>query len=119
MYEVDRLVVVIKPTEPLLLWLQERSRVQKDLTIDQLQKDCTVLLVPPFRSPQKAEEYIDTIYQGIFENELESWGIPEENWPENRDLKTFHHWFNVEFHSMVFDIANVGRKQNEVLDEIE
>ena len=40
-----------------------------------------------------------------FELELVEWVQDEAQWPEKRDFPTFLEWFDVESHSMVFDLA--------------
>jgi hypothetical protein len=43
------------------------------------------------------------MFQDIFELELSSWMADDETWPEKINYKMFLEWFDVEYHSMVFD----------------
>ncbi len=41
----------------------------------------------------------------LFEQELVGWSQDEDAWPTKRDFHTFLEWFDIEFHSMVLDLA--------------
>ena len=45
-------------------------------------------------------------YEVVFEAELEAWHNDPAVWPQNRDLKTSLEWFDVEFHSPVYDLSD-------------
>ena len=51
------------------------------------------------------EALLNHHYKEIFEEELESWHRIKADWPVNRDLATFLARFDVEVHSMVFDLV--------------
>jgi len=108
MFEMDRIVAVIKPTEELLEWINslplEKNNEPK-ISLEAIQADCTALLIPPFDTPEEADDFIESIHEGIFENELMGWYIDENYWPANRDINLFNQYFTVEFHSMVFDLV--------------
>lgn len=105
MFEIDRIAVVIRPTAKMLEWLNGCPAQHDHLTIQNLRRDCIVLLIPEFDGPKQASEYIKTIFEPIFEAELISWGIPENLWPKERNLELFKVWFDIEFHSMIYDVA--------------
>lgn len=105
MFEVDRIAAVVKPTAVMLHWLNDCPLRKDHLILQDLRKDCLVLLVPEFDGPKQASEYIKSIFKPIFEAELISWGVPEHLWPENRDIELFKRWFDIEFHSMIYDVA--------------
>ena len=52
------------------------------------------------------EKVVDEHYSKIFEHELYSWHLAKEDWPENRDRKAFHDWFEVEAHSLILDLCD-------------
>lgn len=114
MYEIDRVVAIIKPTEKMLSWLKQQTSEFAELTLDDIRADCTALLIPAFDDPDMAEQYIEEIFPAIFENELELWVSDEEHWPHDRSLEMFNRWFNIEFHSMVFDLGNAEDMEQEV-----
>jgi len=105
MFVVDRIVAVLRPTEKMLNWIKGLPHAPDVMTFKNLQNDCTALLLPPFESPKQADAYVRQIYDGIFDSELISWGIPQEDWPKERNYQLFQEWFTVEYHSVLFDVA--------------
>lgn len=105
MFEVDRIAVVIKPKFQMVEWIKDYTDVLHNVSEEQLKTDCTVLLIPAFDNPFHAEEYIKTFYENIFANELASWKVDKKFWPKERDWENFCEWFNLEYHSLVFDVA--------------
>lgn len=106
MYEVKRVAAVVKPTAMMLQWIKEKTDINQKLTIENLRTDCLTLLIPAFKGPKQAETFIKDIYPGIFENELLAWGITENKWPKERTYDLFKEWFDIELHSLVFDIGD-------------
>jgi len=117
MLELERIVVLIKPKQKMYQWLKNQPETDPKLTLHKLRSDSTALLIPPFKTPKKAREYIEGIYPGIFENELESWHIPEERWPDDRSIEVFAEWFDVEYHSLVLDLAAIDDQAERLLKE--
>ena len=109
MFEVDRIAAVVRPKDAMLNWIKEHPSKFDSVTLKNLRKDCLTLLLPTFDGPKQATAYIEQIYLGIFEAELISWGIPKLAWPE-QTLELFNSWFDVEFHSMLYDIAYVEER---------
>lgn len=107
MYEVKRVAAVVKPTQKMLDWIKEKTDTNHKLTLENLRSDCLTLLIPSFKGPKQADAFIKDIFPGIFENELLAWGIQEEHWPKERDYDTFKDWFNIELHSLIFDIGDL------------
>ena len=70
---------------------------------DSLRADSTVILIPEFEEPEEGVAYIDEIFETLFQMELSSWYDDESLWPQDRSLKTFWEWFDVEIHSTVID----------------
>jgi len=52
------------------------------------------------------------IYAEVFERGLWSWHTGESAWPQNRTLKMFRDWFEIELHSVVEDLTS-----DELLDD--
>ena len=104
MYAVNRDLVVLKPTEQFLQWLNSLPDPADDLTLDKLHQDCTALLIPEVSNHIAAQLYIERIYLHLFEMELESWCRDESLWPHQRDLQPFRAWNDLEVHSEVLDL---------------
>lgn len=111
MFEVDRIAAIIRPTTVMLEWVKEHPAKFDHVTLKNLQEDCVVLLIPPFDGPRQAQEFVKQIYKGIMEAELISWGIPEEHWPKDRSIALFHRWFNIEYHSSIYDVMYLQQEK--------
>ena len=74
-------------------------------SISDFNSDCSVILLPVVDSDEHAEAFIKKKFQDLFELELSSWIVVDDMWPENKTYKMFQEWFDVEFHSMVFDLV--------------
>lgn len=113
MSEINRGLLIVKPKQPLFDWIQTLPDQTEVLEGDQVEHDDmaaiefdnTAYLVPEFEDDEEAKEVLHELYSYIFEKELESWALEESDWPKNRDLTMFVEWFEVEFHSIVHDLA--------------
>lgn len=104
MYIIDRGAAIIRPQKSMLEWINNHPDSEKEkLTLEDIQEDLTVILIPDFDTKGEAEAYIRKIYKSIFEQELDSWYTDKENWPEIRDYETFKSWFDVELYSTILD----------------
>lgn len=107
MHEIDRMAAVIRPTPAFVNWVNEHCQtLEEKITLEDVQNDCTVLLVPVFDDSVEAENYIESLYLEIFENELSAWSLDEESWPPHRSYELFQQLFYIEFHSFVYDTAS-------------
>lgn len=104
MYFIDRTAVVLKPTSVFLQWLKDSDDEFPDLTLAQLQSNCSTFLIPEFDQPEQAMAYISERYEHIFAVELAGWTIDESTWPQQRDLSTFWQFFELEIHDTVLDL---------------
>jgi hypothetical protein len=104
MFQIDRSVAIIKPKQPFVDWVNSSAdAVDDQYTIQDFSTDCSVILLPVVDSDEHAEAFIKDMFQDLFELELSSWMADDETWPENLTYKMFLEWFDVEYHSMVFD----------------
>lgn len=116
MYFVDRSAVVLKPTQSFLEWLKSTDQDMPDLTLPQLQSNCTTLLVPEFESPEEVLGFIGEQFSQIFEAELAGWEIDRKLWPQ-MDLTQFWNFFTVEVHDMVLDLLDADLQIKPVYGE--
>ena len=104
MNEVNRGVLVLKPKEKFLAWVNS-SDEEDEVTLDDVLQDSTAYLTPEIENDNELKQFLEQKYDLLFEQELAGWIQDEAQWPVTRDLPTFLEWFDVEFHSMVLDIA--------------
>ena len=104
MHTINRSVAIIKPKQPFADWVNSFPDAGDDqYTIQDFSTDCSVILLPVVDSDEQAEAFVKDIFQDLFELELSSWMTDDDTWPEKITYKMFLEWFDVEFHSMVFD----------------
>ena len=109
MFQIDRSVAIIKPKQPFVDWVNSMPDAGDDqYTISDFSSDCSVILLPVVDSDEHPEAFIKDIFQDLFELELSSWMADDETWPENITYQMFLDWFDVEYHSMVFDSLKDG-----------
>lgn len=107
MYELERIAAVFKPTQLFLDWIREiPGEDNSDLELVDLREDCTTILIPAFNSPEEADTYIEELFINIFANELEGWVEDPAFWPQEPDFELFKSWFDIEYHSMVYDLVD-------------
>ena len=106
MSEINRSLIILRPKQPFLDWAQSLDDESKDLTLESLNEDSTAYLIPEIWQDSDQEEFLRTCYEILFEEQLEGWWTDEAAWPKQRDLKMFLEWFEVEFHSLVFDLCD-------------
>ena len=99
---VNRMALVVEPTEAFLEWLSTTPD-SESVSLDDLREECTVYLVADAEG--ELESILEHYYESIFEQELYSWYTDESFWPEDRSWETFQRFFEVRADSMVFDLG--------------
>ena len=110
MYDIERIVTILKPTRLMLDWLIQQPGQDKNLTLEELRTDCTALLIPIVEDEDQATEYLENIYEELFTNELATWNPDQTAWPEFRSFDMFLDWFDLEYHSLVFDLVDEDKE---------
>jgi len=101
----NRCAVTTTAKQPFRDWLASLPD-PLDATLDQLNHDNQVFLLPYFDTYEEAEELLGDFFGEIFQHWLAGyWTIPA-HWPADRSLKVFHEWFDVKFHSMITDLVD-------------
>jgi len=105
MDELERIVAIIKPTEKCLDWLNSLPDTKPEdiLSLEDIRADSTAILLPEFKRSAEAKEYIRNNYIKLFDHELETWETDKSLWPKTRSFETFLDWFDIEFHTMVYN----------------
>ncbi|MBR6877525.1 MAG: hypothetical protein IKN18_05550 [Neisseriaceae bacterium] len=117
MYIVNTAAASVRPTQKFLDWLMHISQKNGDdlsITLEQLRTNATVYLIPETDTPEENIAYIDEKYEEIFEAELSAWAMDENDYPQDRSLKAFWEFFDVEIHDMVVDLES---EEDDELDE--
>jgi hypothetical protein len=102
---VNRCVLIVKPKQPFLRWVKSLPD-PGTITLERLRDDTTAYLLPEYEADQDRDALLSEFYDEIFEEQLRGWWTDETTYPANRTLQKFREWFDVEFHSMVFDLGD-------------
>lgn len=111
-YTLNRASVSLKPRKPVIDWLKDIDRsISADPigALDPLDENGDVFLIPgedTIESREDAVKWVEKRWSDFFEFELGKWIIDDQLWPKNRTLKLFRDWFDIEYHSMVWDLGN-------------
>lgn len=104
---INRSAVTVRGKAPFLAWLRGLpDPVDADLTLDEINNERTVYLLPDVADADDSSVVLSEYYDLIFESELEGWWTKESDWPANRDFELFGEWFDVEQHSIVEDLVD-------------
>jgi hypothetical protein len=103
MKQINRAIAVIKPRQPYVDWASSLPGDPDELSLDDLRRDCTAVLLPEFDTPVESEAFIASIAAELFEAELDAWYRDRTTWPLARDYRVFQEWFDVEIHTIVLD----------------
>ncbi len=111
---INRSAVTVCAKQPFLDWLMEiPDPVQPDLTLEQINEEPNVYLLPAYDTDDDKAELIEQFHDAIFETELDEWCTDESAWPQNRDFELFMEWFTVTFHSVVEDMVDAPLLEEE------
>ncbi|QRN40594.1 MAG: hypothetical protein GKC53_00155 [Neisseriaceae bacterium] len=109
LYVVDRSAVILRPTQKFLDWLNQAIREEGgdiELTLEQVQANCRVFLVPQRETPEEVVAYVGENYSQLFELEVASWFDDQKFWPKKMDLQTFTEFFQVDVQDEVVDLVD-------------
>jgi hypothetical protein len=101
----NRHVLLLKPKQPFLDWLAAADPAPLPLTLEQVQEDRTAYLIPEFDETGDAEKWVMKLWRWFFEEEIGGWLTDPDLWPEKMSPQVFKQFFDIEIHSLVFDVS--------------
>lgn len=103
---INRCVLTVKVKQPFLDWLHALPDPPRPITLARANQDTAAYLLPVYEYDDDKERILETYYDLVFEELLMGWWTDRAGWPSARDLRTFKKWFDVEFHSIAFDLVD-------------
>lgn len=103
---INRCVAVVKAKQPFLTWVNGLPGDGSKFTLDVIRRDSHVYLLPEYAMDDERVELLREFYEAIFEQELMGWWTDPRAHPAPRAFEMFLEWFEVEFHSVVFDLLD-------------
>ena len=104
MQDINRSLMVVKPKQPFLDWARSLDAEDERLELKDVRDDSTAYLIPESETFDERADILEWCADFVFEEELRSWCTDEDLWPVVRDAEVFLEWFDIEFHSLVFDL---------------
>ena len=101
MYLINRAAAVVRLKKPFLDWIESMPDKPK-LTLQALNRENHVFLLPEHDTQQELELIIQELYSYVFQMEVNSFCRDQSLWPQ-MNYQTFLKWFDIQVHSMVFD----------------
>ena len=101
---VNRGLLVMKAKEPFREWVASLAGKEK-ITLRDINQDSPAYLVPECENDLQKAGFIETQYADIFIKQLLRWCPHDSQWPRNRTLSLFNRWFELEYHTMLEDLA--------------
>ncbi len=98
---VNSWILFIKPKMPMLNWLKSIPGHDPDLTLSEIRKAPSTILIPEFDDDEELDEFVKQKSKTFFESELLNTGKNKTYWPDNISFKLFTEWFEVETSSIV------------------
>jgi hypothetical protein len=112
---VYRCAVIVKPKQPFLNWLN-KVELSIRTSLEELQRDCHMYLVPNFEEVDvietAIEKYLRLNYSDIFINELTAWYTDNRKFPKF-SYALFIKWFDISMNTMIFDTVNLPIEKDE------
>ena len=104
-FTINRHLIILMPRQPALDWIMRVDPNPPNLSLDDLREDQNAFLIPETDDQEDAERWIQRRWSMLFEHFLAEWYTDEPCWPKKRTLKMFKEWFEIQYHSMVWDLA--------------
>jgi hypothetical protein len=102
---IDRCVAVIKPRQPFVDWINSLVPAKDAVTLQQAAQDCTAYLMPDLDDMELIRDMLHVLKPAFFAVELEAWDPEADAWPAEPTAEEFDRWFDIEVHSMVYDLV--------------
>lgn len=96
-----KVAVVIHPRQPYIEWI---NILDEDHNVCLSDVPSSVFIVQRKKLSSDTKSIIRRHYKLMFEKQLQNWWEYSNDWPQKRDLKLFHLWFDLEVIEDVCDI---------------
>lgn len=103
---LNRSALSVKPTQAFVEWINslEPTVGEDDLTLEDVDRENTVYLIPEMDTPEALEAFVRERYLEILESELRAWEEDERQWPDTLDWALFQRFLSVEHSYLAVDL---------------
>jgi hypothetical protein len=102
---LNRTAIVVKAKQPFLDWLRSVDPTSDELTLEEVNAEPTVYLLPECGSSAEAAGLVRRFAREIFAHELDGWWRDPLDWPKTLTFPVFEKWFGWRDHSVVLDLV--------------
>ena len=104
---LNRDLLIVRYKQPFVDWVNEADPDPdgRPMTPEEVNDDSPAYLIHEYAS-EEFESWLDSCYVPLFENILGEWYTEPALWPQDRTLKLFKAWCDLEVHSMVLDYVD-------------
>jgi hypothetical protein len=104
---INRNLIIIRFKQPFVDWVNEAdpSPSNSRMSREEVNDDSPAFLIHDYAS-EDFENWLEECYELLFEQVLGEWYVDPSLWPQDRTLKLFKAWCDVEVHSMVTDMLD-------------
>ncbi len=105
---LNRSALSVRPTQAFVDWINalEPALEGDDLTLDDVERESTIYLIPEMDTPEALETFVQDRHQVILETELRAWEEDENQWPETLDWSLFQYFLRIEHSYLAIDLDN-------------
>ncbi|WP_017431147.1 hypothetical protein [Vreelandella jeotgali] len=116
---LNRSALSVRPTQEFVDWINalEPAMGDEDLTLDDVERESTVYLIPEMDTPEALEAYVRERYLEIFETELRAWEEDERQWPDNLDWALFEDFLRIEHSFLAVDLDDESALEVSEVDD--
>ncbi len=107
-FTINRHLLILGYRQPFLDWLLEVDpQPPGTITLESLREDAEAFLVPENAAEtlEDAVRWVERRWRMFFEHILGQWLTDEALWPKECNLKMFRQWFDVQYHSLLWDLG--------------
>jgi hypothetical protein len=103
---LNRDLLIVRYKQTFVDWINEADPQpdENPITLAEANEDTSAFLVHDY-AREELDEWLEENYLPLFEELLEEWYTDPAMWPQDRSLKLFRRWCDVEAHSMIFDLV--------------
>lgn len=105
---LNRNAIILLPKQPALDWIMRVGpQPMPDFTLEDLRQEQDVYLLSEGKvnTPEQAEQWALRRFSPLFSSFLQDWFTDETMWPKRRTRKMFQEWFEVQYHSTIWDLS--------------
>ncbi len=108
---VNRCAIVLEPTAAFKTWARSCPDGDPEGLLDTYGSEPNLYLIPEVDA--EPAPWLKRNYARMFEEELVGWYRDPDCWPEDRPYKLFREFFEVKFHSLIFDLGREPLERDE------